>query len=55
MKKRKHTIKCLWILPLKWGIAVMTIIDCIIVTLLVLGSIFAYIQEQKDKIAELGE
>ena len=53
VRDRKHAIKCLWILPLKWGIAMMTIVDCIIAILLVLASIFAFIREQKNKAKEV--
>lgn len=37
----------MWILPLKWGIALMTLIDIIIALLILLASVVAYIEEQK--------
>lgn len=45
LKDKKHSIKCLWIIPLKWGIAGMTVIDVLIAGGLLALSAIAYKRE----------
>ena len=48
LRQKKHNIKCFWILPLKWGLAVMALMDILIAIGLVVASVIAYIMENKS-------